>query len=332
MRCPDLAELPAPPAGRSGWPWTAASGRVESASRVSVVTPSYNQAGYLEETIRSVLLQGLPDLQYVVMDGGSTDGSVAILKKYDRWIDWTSAKDGGQSDAINTGLDKSDGALWAWINSDDVYSAGALAEACAAFGEQPDVDMFYGDCDIVDERTRRTGACPTRPFDLEPLVRNQFFIPQPSTVLRRSVLEALGGPRRDLHLVMDWELWLRVALDGRTIRHLPRTLASFRIWADAKTSAQEVRSAREKLAVLDRLYSDRDLEPAIGRYRSDAYSDVHWFASIAHRDAGEGATALGHVLRSVGRRPSRITELRTWRNLARSTVVAAKSPFKKQGV
>lgn len=151
MRCPTLAELPAPPAGKTGWPWTVETPQLpdrqhdgQAWPRVSIVTPSFNQGRYIEETIRSVLLQGYPDLEYVVMDGGSTDESLEVIERYAPWLaHWESAPDRGQAHAINKGLDRASGAIHAYLNSDDYYLPGALNSVGASFARSP-WDIFVG--------------------------------------------------------------------------------------------------------------------------------------------------------------------------------------------
>src|SRR5437870_1420981 len=141
MRCPTLNELPSPPPDKTGWPWTAETPPLPPARpdgsawpRISIVTPSYNQGQFIEETIRSVLLQGYPDLEYTIIDGGSTDQSIEIIKKHEPWLTyWVSEQDRGQAHAINKGLSRSTGEIFQWINSDDVLLSGALFELAAAY-------------------------------------------------------------------------------------------------------------------------------------------------------------------------------------------------------
>ena len=140
-RCPTLAELPTPPAGKTGWPWTVETPPLPPARpdgspwpRISIVTPSYNQGQFIEETIRSILLQGYPDLEYIIIDGGSTDQSVEIIKKYEPWLTyWVSEKDRGQAHAINKGFARVSGEIGGYLNSDDFYLPNALSAAAVSF-------------------------------------------------------------------------------------------------------------------------------------------------------------------------------------------------------
>ena len=157
MRCPRLDDLPPAPAGCKGWPWTEGPELVPDTGPdgrswpvISIVTPSFNQGRFLEETIRSVLLQGYPSLEYIVMDGGSTDDSVDIIRKYEPWLMfWASGPDQGQSDAINKGFERATGAIWGYINSDDLYEPDALRTAAEIFLSGAEVHLVAG----------TTGAC-----------------------------------------------------------------------------------------------------------------------------------------------------------------------------
>ena len=151
MPCASLKELPPPPDGKTGWPWTIESDGCADETPVSIVTPSFQQAEFLEACIRSVLLQGIPNLELRMMDGGSTDGSVEILQKYDRWIDhWQSEKDGGQGAAINAGLQRASGEVFAWMNSDDLYLAGGIARLLGLRSESPETGVWIGASEVRD--------------------------------------------------------------------------------------------------------------------------------------------------------------------------------------
>src|SRR5579872_1583448 len=177
MRCPSLQELPPPPPGRIGWPWTEASAPLpatmpdgEAWPGISVITPSFNQARFVEGTLRSVLLQGYPNLEYSVLDGGSTDGSVDIIKKYAPWLkQWVSAPDGGQSAAINRGLQSSSGLFATWINSDDLLCRDALTTHALRVGLDANV-AYIGDCIYIDEASRPLYAHRGRVHTFEDLV------------------------------------------------------------------------------------------------------------------------------------------------------------------
>jgi glycosyltransferase involved in cell wall biosynthesis len=316
MKCPTIQELPSPPSGKTGWPWTEGSlagplVRMKSGlcPKISIVTPSYNQGRFIEETIRSVLLQGYPNLEYVIMDGGSTDDTVEIIRKYEPWLThWTSEKDHGQSHAINKGWSLAKGEIVAWINSDDTYAAGSFEKVAEYFLTQPSVAMVYGDCNIIDEKGSFAKSCPTTEFNLKDLVSNKWFIPQQATFIRRNALDAVGGIREDLHLVMDWEFWLRIALNGYSIQYLPVPLACFRTWGEAKTSSQSERSAQEKISVLDDYFSTERVLPEINSFRRGAYGNVHRFAGTVYYRKGRRLNALIHMLKAIWYCPSLVKE------------------------
>ena len=301
-------QLPDPPPGKTGWPWETVptdSPEPMDGPTITIVTPSYNQAGFIEETIRSVLLQNYPRMEYIVMDGGSTDGTVEILKKYDPFITfWTSGPDDGQSDAINRGWRRATGDIIAWLNSDDVYAPGALATAALAFRKDPALAMLYGNCNLIDENSRKFRESPTTPFSLKRLVCNEWFISQPATFFKRSLLERIGFLDRDLHLIMDWEFYLRIALGGHKIANCPETLANFRVWNDAKTSSQTTTSAQEKLDTLHRIFSDNNHAVDIRPYRNSAFHYVHNWASAQFGQNGHPGTALRHLLQAIRHKPS----------------------------
>jgi glycosyltransferase involved in cell wall biosynthesis len=250
-----LGELPPPPDGKTGWPWTE-EGRIPSNEdvrwpKISIVTPSYNQAPFLEETIRSVLLQGYPNLEYIIIDGGSTDGSVEIIRKYEKWLAyWVSEPDQGQSNAINKGWRRATGEICAWLNSDDVYLPGALKNVARSFIEYPEKELLYGDLLYIDQKSTISGYLRAPDFSLERLVYENY-IPQPTTFLKRAALERVGYLNEDLHFCMDYDLWLRIAANRRSF-YLPRTLAAFRFHPQSKTTTQFVRMTVEMADVAER--------------------------------------------------------------------------------
>lgn len=212
---------------------------------ISVVTPSFNQARYLEATIRSVLLQGYPNLEYFVMDGGSTDGSVDIIKKYAPWIThWVSEPDGGQSAAINRGLNLSSGTFATWINSDDMLHRNALVSHAAKVGFRTGV-VYVGDCVYIDENDQPLKVHRGRVRDFHDLVHvrtvwrapaHRGHIVQPEVLFPREMAMAVGGLNVRNHLTMDFELWGRLFLAGATFEYTHIPFGVFRHHGEQKTS------------------------------------------------------------------------------------------------
>jgi glycosyltransferase involved in cell wall biosynthesis len=235
---------------------------------ISVVTPSFQQARYVERTLRSVLEQGYPRLEYWVIDGGSTDGTVEILERYRRLypdtLHYVSEPDGGQAAAVNKGLARARGEILGWLNSDDTYEAGSLAAIARAFLEHPDCDVVYGKARLVSEHDEPLAPYPTLPeFDWHTLI-HQCFLCQPTVFFRRAVLE--HGYRLDeaLHLCLDYDFWIRL---GRRFkfRFLDRHLANSRIYPTNKTLGQRSRVFEEAFRVLKRHYGWLPLSWALGR-------------------------------------------------------------------
>ena len=211
------------------------SGMPAGSPSFTVVTPSLNQGQFLERSIRSVIDQGYPDLEYFVMDAGSTDDSIEIIERYADRIDyWVSAPDGGQSAAINAGWSRGTGEIVAWLNSDDYYLPGSLATVGAYLQAHPDVLAVYGRCEIVDREGQvldRVGE----PYRRRTMVMSRNVIPQPAAFIRREALDRVGMLDESLHYVMDMELFLRVGRI-RAPRFLDQTLAGMTRHPDAKTS------------------------------------------------------------------------------------------------
>jgi glycosyltransferase involved in cell wall biosynthesis len=212
--------------------------------RISIVTPSFNQAQFLERTIRSVLDQGYPELEYLVMDGGSTDGSIEIIRRYaDRLTYWTSGPDAGQAAAINAGWRMAQGEIIAWQNSDDVYLPGALQVVGQAFLDHPEAVLVYGQTLRVDPDGRSLGTMGSA-FRHRILLYSHQLIPLPSAFFRRSAVEAVGLLDESLDYSMDLDLFLRLAPIAPPLM-LQLTLAEATIHADAKTTRDRAIAAAE---------------------------------------------------------------------------------------
>jgi len=223
---------------------------------VSIVTPSYNQAQYLEQTIQSVLEQDYPRIEYSIVDGASTDGSLEIIKQYVgesggippvvAW--WVSEKDSGQGDAINKGFARAKGDIIGWLNSDDMYVVGTISAAVNVFEENPDVVMVYGDMLAVDERGQTINVMKYKQLTLQDLLCFQI-IGQPSVFFRREVLEQVGGLDTTFHFLLDHHLWIRIAQRGR-ILHVDQVWSAARYHAAAKNRAKAAEFGQEAFRIL----------------------------------------------------------------------------------
>ncbi|MGA1997072.1 MAG: glycosyltransferase family 2 protein, partial [Bryobacteraceae bacterium] len=203
--------------------------------KVTVVTPSFNQGRFLARTVHSVLDQQFDgELEYLVRDGGSGDETVSILKGFGERIDWTSAPDGGQADAVNQALSRATGDIAGWLNSDDIYYPGAIAEACAAFDADPAADLVYGNANHIDEQDQVLEPYPVEDWNFERLI-STCYLCQPAVFFRKSVVERFGGLDGSLCYAMDYEYWLRLASKGAKFLRVPGTLAGSRLYATNKT-------------------------------------------------------------------------------------------------
>lgn len=263
MRCPTLAELPPPPPGKTGWPWTEECVRFPDLRpdgtpwpRISIVTPSYNQGQYIEETIRSILLQGYPDIEYMIMDGGSTDESIEVISRYDPWLShWESERDRGQAHAINKGLNIATGEWFQFINSDDVLLTGTLARVgnssacidawCARViefdgsGNEFIVSNHGISAHSLLVGRRRTDQCSWH---------------QPGVFMRRKILNEVGGFPESLVYTFDLVATVNYFESVKKVEETDHIATAFRIHSSSKTSTLntiyqiESAKAREILA------------------------------------------------------------------------------------
>lgn len=216
---------------------------------VSIVTPSFNQARFLEETIRSVLSQDYPHIEYIVVDGGSTDGSLEIIQRYqDRLAAWVSEPDQGQTDAINKGFALAHGDILAWLNSDDTYEPWAVAEAVAFFQSHPEVGLVYGDANFVNETGQVIGRFPAAQTSYMKLRRGYVHIPQQAAFFRSRLWKEVGPLDPSFYFAMDYDLWVRLAAKAPLV-YVPRVWANFRLHGNAKTILADDRCWPEMIRV-----------------------------------------------------------------------------------
>jgi len=212
--------------------------------RVSIITPSLNQGRFIERTIRSVLEQPMEDIEYLVFDGGSSDETLDVLKRYESRLHWISEPDHGQAAAVNKGLRRSRGDVIGWLNSDDIYYPDAVAAACRYFASRPDIDVIYGEANHIDEKDRIIEAYPAEDWDVQRLAE-VCFLCQPAVFFRRRVIEKFGLLDERLHFCLDYEYWLRLALGGANFGRLRQVVAGSRLYAETKTLGSRVKVHRE---------------------------------------------------------------------------------------
>jgi glycosyltransferase involved in cell wall biosynthesis len=258
---------------------------------VSIVTPSYNQAEYLEDTIRSVLAQEYPNLEYLIVDGGSTDGSLEIIQKYaDQLAWWVSEPDDGQADAINKGLRRARGKVVAWLNSDDLYLPGAILKAVSMMQENSGLAMVYGDAVTIDPYGRPINRLAFGDWKLGDLMRFRIIC-QPAVFMRRTALEQAGYLDEDFHFMLDHHLWLRVANVGR-MKYIPNLWAAARHHPEAKNVAQSTAFAHETYRTLRWMETDPDFALRFSADRRHILGGANRLAGRYFLDGGLPAQAL----------------------------------------
>ena len=255
-----LDDLPAPPPGKVGWPWTKQSDpvgdRMSDGSewpRISIVTPSYNQGKFIEETIRSVLLQGYPNLEYIIIDGGSLDKSVEVIRKYEPWLThWVSEPDKGQTDAIQKGFSHTTGVVWNWLNSDDLLEPNALIIVAKAYQRNSMATVFNGILTVFSTTTAFQRSLGFRSLTELICVWENWNVPQPSIFLSSHACRVIGGLNPSLQYAMDYDLCLRLAkLQNFQAEALERPIARIRRHPAAKTVSCTLLCKQEILMVFD---------------------------------------------------------------------------------
>ena len=291
-------QIPAAAPEKSGWPWSAADTSEvlpptdeQMWPKISIITPSFNQAEFLEETIRSILLQGYPNLEYIVIDGGSTDGSVDILHKYSDLIDyWVSEADKGQGHALNKGFQVATGDWLAWLNSDDIYLPGALHRVAGLIRANENLDWIVGSVVVANE-----DKVPIRKF--EPVCETEDWtdllcnkrvtgssLPQPGAFWSRRAWEKAGKLDETLRYVMDYEYWVRLARCGYRPFLVPDDLALFRLSASSKSGSGMSKFIREEKIVVGRYLREKQVVKSLSILLYKIFlREFRWYRIVRNR-------------------------------------------------
>ena len=280
--------------------------------KISIITPSFNQADYLDQTIRSVLDQDYPDIEYLIADGASTDGSLGIIKEHsERLAWWVSELDAGQADAINKGFSRATGEIIAWLNSDDYYLPETLATVAELFIANPNAGIIYGDVLSVDGEGNPINVQHFAQYSIEDLMQFKI-ISQPGVFMRRSVLEQAGYLDLDYHFLLDHQLWLRVAQLAPMI-YTPQTLAVARYHADAKNIAHAEHFGAETFKILDWMDTQPMLRSLLKKNRKKVLAGAHHLDAFYLVEAGKMRAGLAAYRRAFFKHPP--TALKSWKRI-----------------
>jgi len=235
---------------------------------VTIITPSFNQGQFLESTIQSVIQQDYPNIEYIIIDGGSEDQSRQIIQQYSQDTNyWCSEPDNGQAHAINKGLKIAKGELLGWLNADDVLLPNTVSLAVSTFMQYPEIDVVYGHLERINQ-SREKIPTPILPKDKvefsKGLIIGECIVNQPGSFWRRRSMEKVGMLDEGLRYGLDYEFWIRLALAGANFKHLPQTVAHFRLSKDSKTVGETEAMALEQLEILDQVLSLDNLPQKIG--------------------------------------------------------------------
>jgi len=279
---------------------------------VSIVTPSFNQASFLDQTLRSVLEQDYPHIEYIVIDGASTDGSVEVIRKYeDRLAFWVSERDSGQAEAINKGLARATGVIVAWINSDDFYFPDAIASAVKTFEANPNAGMVYGDTVAVDENGEFIHFPKYAQWSLKDLLTFNI-IGQPGVFMRREVLLKAGYLDPSFHFLLDHQLWIRMASHAPMI-YVPERWAAGRFHESAKNVAQAEKFGQEAFRILDWAKSDPLVSGSLDGINRQSRAAALRINGRYLLDAGKAWESFKSYLQSLNTHPS--TALIEWKRI-----------------
>lgn len=253
--------------------------------KISIITVSYNQADFIEDNIKSVIEQNYPNIEHIIIDAGSTDGTLEILNKYDKYLNWVSEPDNGQSDGLNKGFKKATGDIIGWINSDDNLSSGSLNKVANFFSENPDEVAVVGDQAIIDRDGKVLRVIKSKSYDFEYLLNHARGITQNSTFFKRNIFDQIGYLDESLHYAMDRDLFIRIA-SIKKMPYISETLAEFRMQPNTKTSEGSHNFARETISIRKK-YGGNLISPA---GKNDFYiiytqplRKIKWLRSLVQR-------------------------------------------------
>lgn len=301
-----LAELPSVASNQHGWPWTEETEQQPALvgdsivwPRVTIVTPSFNQGQFLEETIRSVLLQGYPNLEYIVIDGGSTDNSVDIIRKYESCLSfWVSEPDEGQADAINKGFAKSTGEFLGWINSDDYLYPGVIKRVVEVFQANSRVEMIYGDVDCGWPEKNKLHRLFGEQIEFSEMLRTvRVPIPQQGSLWRRSVIDRVGNLDSGWQVVLDQEFFTRVA-EKCQILYLPMVMGFFRLHENSKSISQNRQWIKELPKMYHEFFERDELQEDIKSLRDETMGAVFLTCTSIALRCGEKRLAIEYFTRA----------------------------------
>ena len=324
MRCPTLSELPAPPEGKTGWPWTEETPTWDStelegpAPRISIVIPSYNQALFVEETLRAILLQGYPDLELIFAEDASTDDTLEVIEPYRPWMTLLPAPaNRGMSNAINRGFRRASGEIVTWISTDDVYLPGAFQQAARRWQQDPECGALIGGFRFVDPESAPLGPVhparlePKAPLDLTVAPLSSWRLHQVATFYTAAGLDSAGRyVREDLYYVMDRDLLFRIAR-LHPVHLIDRPLALFRLHPESKSASKaKMLAFAGEFANLQLAYLSG--EPQLDRRRKRIARRRRAKGFLRHGGRGQGSGRGLSLLRAAALAPSFLLHRTYW--------------------
>jgi glycosyltransferase involved in cell wall biosynthesis len=330
---------------KTGWPWAeeipSLPPRMPDGSpwpRISIVTPSYNQGQFIEETIRSVLLQCYPNLEYIIIDGGSTDASVEIIKKYEPWLAyWISEPDHGQSHAINKGISKATGDYFAWINSDDIYKPGTLSKVAIAAKNYPSGIVLYSDCEIIDEKSHPIFLQKGEPFNPEELLLvngDHHAIAQPTSFFLTSAVKQINGVDESLHMIMDIDIFLRLSshFGAGEFHYFSEVWACFRRQSLQKTFEARPKYQMERLNVIKKIYQQTNNIGLLNDrvIRRKAFAWAYWTYSYGLLKQGYRFKGILNIIKAIWLDPLLLFRPRARKRFKELVILIAPVVWKKQ--